>query len=369
MMMRLSAAFLALLAVADAQINTCTDDSTDDIVTLACLDANVDVFGTLCSALQDTNIDDTLSTDGLFTVFAPTNDAFTAAGRRIGVTGVQIQQTLKYHIVSGESDLVCDEDLVTNLFWLGVAQTVNVDCTAGVVDGVEGDFNLPIPATANPTLGTVVEACNGRIFPINNVLGFDPIQYDWNFQPCAFNEVGCIRPFAGKGGKGGLYLADQTVGGVNFQSVFYAPKASKWGALAPYQSVYANNANNYFAPYFTGGHYGPKAGKGGYGYGNNYYGGNGYGNQYYGGKVSKGYGNHYYGGKVAKGYGHHSYGKAGKGGYWWRNRRGLEGGEEGMMMEEEMEAEYEDEEEPAASTAGDYYYNYKKGNLRRNSRQ
>jgi uncharacterized surface protein with fasciclin (FAS1) repeats len=85
---------------------------------LACISAQtvVDIavndeeerFTTLVQALQTANLVDTLSGDGPFTVFAPTNDAFAALLSELGVTAEQLlarsdlSEILTYHVVSSE---------------------------------------------------------------------------------------------------------------------------------------------------------------------------------------------------------------------------------------------------------------------------
>eukprot|EP00535_Pseudo-nitzschia_heimii_P009524 CAMPEP_0197183656 /NCGR_PEP_ID=MMETSP1423-20130617/7939_1 /TAXON_ID=476441 /ORGANISM="Pseudo-nitzschia heimii, Strain UNC1101" /LENGTH=371 /DNA_ID=CAMNT_0042634257 /DNA_START=89 /DNA_END=1204 /DNA_ORIENTATION=+ len=369
-MMRLSAGILALLALSlspsatDAQTNSCSDSSTDDIISLACDSGNSLYFGTLCDALKETGIDGSITKfNGVYTVFAPFNTAFDAAGRRIGVTLPQKQATLQYHIVNGEfNSPECGQDLNTLLFWGGVQQSVEFDCTNNVVTGVSGDINLPVASSADPLIRSIndvttgdpprINACNGVIYLINNVLGFDRVQYNWPLQPCAFNDPNCRRPIYGtKGAKGGVVIVEETVGDLTFVSTVPAPKASKadWN-FSPYQSVYANG---YFGPYAPG--FGA-----GYGYG---YGGYGY---RYGNKKAKGHYGGYYGG--FGGYGGKGYG------YGWRKnrRRNRRLSDAELAIDEDEMLSMEDvlymepANEKPASSAGDKYYSYRKNrNLRR----
>jgi uncharacterized surface protein with fasciclin (FAS1) repeats len=81
--------------------------SAQTVVDIAVNDAD-GRFTTLVSALETANLVDTLSGAGPFTVFAPTNDAFTALLSELGVTAEQLlarsdlSDILRYHVVSGE---------------------------------------------------------------------------------------------------------------------------------------------------------------------------------------------------------------------------------------------------------------------------
>ena len=378
-MMRFSAAFLALLAVVfgpfatEAQNNNCANaNSDDDIMTIICDDDNEEYFGTLCTLLETTGIDGSLpAASGVFTLFAPLNDAFTAAGGRIGVNLPQQQSSLQYHIASQVFlNLQCGDELNTLLYWNTIQQSVEIDCTSGDITGVEGDVILPFSNSGTPmftginslttsTTPPLIEACNGVIYPINGVLGFDPIQYNWPInQPCSISDPTCVRPTpvytTTKGGKGyGVVTVEETVGDLTFVSTYPTKAAKKGYNFSPYQTFYANDAYNYFGPWAPG--YG-------YGYGYNY--------PHYGGKKSKGYGYNY--GYGYGGYGYGGYGYYGGKGYrygWRKNRRR----NRRLLNAEVVDEEYEtmpvetigDMEEPA-SAAGDYYYNYRKQrNLRR----
>jgi len=66
-------------------------------------------FSTLVAAVQAANLVETLSSEGPFTVFAPTDEAFAAALDALGITAEDLlsntdllTQILVYHVVSGE---------------------------------------------------------------------------------------------------------------------------------------------------------------------------------------------------------------------------------------------------------------------------
>jgi len=74
------------------------------IAALAMSDAR---FATLATALKAAGLDETLQASGPFTVFAPTNDAFAAAGSETVASWLEPQNkaelanTLSYHVVAG----------------------------------------------------------------------------------------------------------------------------------------------------------------------------------------------------------------------------------------------------------------------------
>ncbi len=190
--LRLFAALIALVLVAAA----CGDDATDEDAaesTEAASDAEseddameeddamdeeshsgtiVDVavengsFTTLVAAVQAAGLVDTLSGEGPFTVFAPTDDAFAAALDALGLTAEELladtdtlSSILTYHVVSGA---VPSTDVVT-LDGQSVA-TVN---GAEVTISVDGDTVMVNDATVT---AVDVPASNGLIHVIDTVL-------------------------------------------------------------------------------------------------------------------------------------------------------------------------------------------------------
>ena len=116
-------------------------------------------FSILVSAVTAAGLVDTLSGDGPFTVFAPTDDAFrslpadTLDALLLDVD--QLTSVLTYHVVSGK---VASTDLVN-----GPVPTLNgADVTVDLTDGVKiNDANVIIPD---------IEASNGIIHVIDKVL-------------------------------------------------------------------------------------------------------------------------------------------------------------------------------------------------------
>lgn len=312
-----SALLLALsaLVVPSGTHAICTDAqvaNNQDIVSIVCSDANDDRFGTLCDLLRETDIDETLTTSGNFFLFAPTNTGFTRAGRRVGITRAQKQNTLKYHISSDASDLECGERRDSLLFINGVQQSSLTRCDDDDLQGQEGNANLPTPGSSYPRFvdegDNFIDACNGQIAEIGDVMGWGTPVYNYGIaygQPCSFYDTNCA-----KASKGGYAYTTTENNGLVFTNVYAGKSAKKgygrWSNLNRWQSIYANNAlyayDPYFQPYYQG-KYGKKAKKG-------------Y-NRYYGGFYNNA--NYYYGGYYNYPPGYGKYGKYGRRGYWHRN--------------------------------------------------
>ena len=106
-----------------------------DIVTTA-IDAG---FSTLAEALTEADLVETLQGDGPFTVFAPTNDAFTALNQTwlTALLGdvTNLTKVLTYHVVSGKvmSSELSDGEVTT---LEGTNITIAIDGTNITVNGV-----------------------------------------------------------------------------------------------------------------------------------------------------------------------------------------------------------------------------------------
>jgi len=120
-----------------------------------------DSFSILVQAVVKANLVETLSGTGPFTVFAPTNDAFTALFTQLGVTGIadltkeQLVPILTYHVVSGN--------------------VLSTQLSNGSVTTLNGNISVtlsPAPAinTNSKIIATDVQASNGVIHVIDKVL-------------------------------------------------------------------------------------------------------------------------------------------------------------------------------------------------------
>ena len=82
-------------------------------------------FNILSSAIAKAGLKDALSGAGPFTVFAPNDDAFTAAAKALGTTKLGLMSLpnlgdiLKYHVIAGQARLC--PDLRSGIKWLEAA--------------------------------------------------------------------------------------------------------------------------------------------------------------------------------------------------------------------------------------------------------
>lgn len=154
-----------------ADTTTPTEASSDDtgaeepgtIVDVAVANGS---FTTLVAAVQAAGLVDTLSSEGPYTVFAPTDDAFAAALEALGLTADELladtdtlTSILTYHVVAGEVDAATAISLDGQ-----TAETVNgADIAISVVDGnvMVNDATVIIAD---------VPASNGIIHAIDQVL-------------------------------------------------------------------------------------------------------------------------------------------------------------------------------------------------------
>jgi transforming growth factor-beta-induced protein len=130
-----------------------------DIVDIA---SGIDDFSILVSALQEAELVTTLQSEGPFTVFAPTNDAFVDLLTQLDITAEQLlahpqlSDVLLFHVVSGK---VMSTDLSDGMMATTVqGEQINIDLSNGV------KINMSTVTTAD------VEATNGVIHIIDKVL-------------------------------------------------------------------------------------------------------------------------------------------------------------------------------------------------------
>lgn len=92
-------------------------------------------FSILVEAVTKAGLAGALSAEGPFTVFAPTNEAFNALFKKLGVTGIkdltaeQLKPILTYHVVSGK---VMSTDLSNTSVATLNGQKIKVDISKGV---------------------------------------------------------------------------------------------------------------------------------------------------------------------------------------------------------------------------------------------
>ncbi len=118
-------------------------------------------FNTLVAALDAADLVETLSGDGTFTVFAPTDEAFAALpeGMLEGLLADPdaLKQILLYHVVG---DVVMAETVVT------LDETETLEGSTVAIDVVDGNVFL----NDSQVTSTDIEASNGVVHVINKVL-------------------------------------------------------------------------------------------------------------------------------------------------------------------------------------------------------
>ncbi|MCA9555338.1 MAG: fasciclin domain-containing protein [Myxococcales bacterium] len=116
-------------------------------------------FDTLLGALDDAGLTSTLQGTGPFTVFAPTDAAFTALGDISGVDGAVVTNILLTHVVSGKLDSAA------------VAAAASVDTLANTSAAVDASGTPVTVGGAALSADTVdVEASNGIIHAMDAVI-------------------------------------------------------------------------------------------------------------------------------------------------------------------------------------------------------
>ena len=122
------------------------------------------IFSTLVLAVVKADLATTLAGAGPFTVFAPTNDAFTALFASLNVSGIdaltkaQLTPILLAHVVSGN---VQSGDLMSGTVpTLNSAKSLSVAVSSGAVT-INGNINVIL---AN------VQGSNGVVHVINKVI-------------------------------------------------------------------------------------------------------------------------------------------------------------------------------------------------------
>lgn len=165
----------------DSPTNSPTKLSCDDprslksIAEVACTEPNLT---TLCDALTATTIDVALDSDGSYTAFLPTNDAFDLFGaikleEILADTFGELSKLLLYHVANGiyyENQLECGLELVS-LLGTDARFTTDYHTTICLSEGRKyqvGNSNL---ITAWPLIiNTDIETCNGIVHLVNNVI-------------------------------------------------------------------------------------------------------------------------------------------------------------------------------------------------------
>ncbi len=150
-------------AIEDDPIEEGSDADTDEGPTIVELAMDTPELSTLVTAIETVDLTETLSGEGPFTVFAPTNEAFDTALDDLGVTlddwltdPDAVTAVLTYHVIDGE------------VFSTEITQ----DLTAESLEGTELSFGTDDGITVNgiPVVTADVEASNGVVHIIDGVL-------------------------------------------------------------------------------------------------------------------------------------------------------------------------------------------------------
>ena len=151
----------AVTTEAPASTDEMADDEVGTIVVVA--DTNGS-FGTLVAAVTAASLVETLSSEGPFTVFAPTDDAFAALP--VGLVDCLLLEEnvdtlsaiLTYHVVDGQ---VMSTDLADGAVPTLQGEDITVDLTDGVV--LNDSINVVIADV--PASNGVIHAIDGVLVP------------------------------------------------------------------------------------------------------------------------------------------------------------------------------------------------------------
>jgi uncharacterized surface protein with fasciclin (FAS1) repeats len=167
--MKLKFLFLSLFAFA-LTFTACSDDdepqepTTNTIVDIALADSQ---FSTLVAALERTNLVATLQGAGPFTVFAPTNAAFTALGVDLSTISDQdLTNILLYHVIGGKA--IESSDLANGQSYESTASTSGPGNTPLSIL-IEKGSGVKVNNIADVVAADVI-ADNGVIHVVNNVI-------------------------------------------------------------------------------------------------------------------------------------------------------------------------------------------------------
>ena len=170
-----SALLVGALAIGSVGLAACGSDSNSssstattaaaaaEKTTIVSVAASNPDFSTLVGAVETAGLVETLSGEGPFTVFAPTNEAFAKlpAGTLESLTPEQLKAILTYHVVAGE---VMAKDVKA-----GTVTTVNGETFTIAVNGDKVTITDAKGNTVNVTK-TDITTDNGVIHVIDGVL-------------------------------------------------------------------------------------------------------------------------------------------------------------------------------------------------------
>ena len=155
---------VATTEAAPAATEAPADDMADEPGTIVDVAVANGSFGTLVAAVTAADLVDTLSSEGPFTVFAPTDDAFAALPAGL-VDCLLLEENvdaltaiLTYHVVAGE---VMSTDLTDG----PVATVQGEEITVDLTDGVTLNDSVSVVIADVPASNGVIHAIDGVIVP------------------------------------------------------------------------------------------------------------------------------------------------------------------------------------------------------------
>lgn len=164
-------ALAALLAVATFGGTALADNHGDMPATVVDVAVENDGFSTLVAAVTEAGLVETLSGEGPFTVFAPTDEAFAAALEALGLTAEELLASddlagiLTYHVVAGKLMAADVLAAVERGDGTAVVETVN----GATIDVTVEDGMVMLNGVAT-VAATDLEAGNGVVHVIDAVI-------------------------------------------------------------------------------------------------------------------------------------------------------------------------------------------------------
>ncbi|MBC6993105.1 fasciclin domain-containing protein [Neolewinella lacunae] len=164
--------FYLFVCITFLGISACDDDD-DNVIptteqTIAQIVAGDAQFSILLEALELADLDATLAGTGPFTVFAPTNAAFTAAGINLStISQADLREVLLYHVIGGAA--LQSTDLAEGQTYATTAATTGPGNAQLSVLVERTGNNVTVNGNSNVTQANIV-ANNGVIHVVNTVL-------------------------------------------------------------------------------------------------------------------------------------------------------------------------------------------------------
>ena len=170
-MKKLNLFSLILFSIALFTFTAC--DKDDDVgpdsadMTIAEIVADDDRFETLLSLLERTDLANVLDGNGPYTVFAPTDDAFSALGvNPANLTDDELSDILLYHVLGGEVE---SGDLAEGQTYATTASMAGYDDNAASLLIERSGNTVSLNGSAN-VIDADIETRNGVIHVIDRVL-------------------------------------------------------------------------------------------------------------------------------------------------------------------------------------------------------